>query len=590
MSASGITRSQLESLVELADSLLEEGCVQEAAGLLEIVTRLEPSDARAAESLADARTSLQNDDSLLPGNEHDFKRSVIDASHFTGLAQLYLDRGETSAALECIQMAKEKAGVLPTPHKLHGLVLKREKDYHGAEKELQAALRFNPFDREVAEELGLVYYELKKFEASLAATVDSFLLLRDNDTQASIRLQRRIRTLKRVLNWENQWLIRMFHDRRASLSTSFDRLQWRRDLFLEEKGLIEKGLFPRSRVFHEGGASIALASKLRRIQLWAHLTDEAIFNLTRVVREEEVEEGTTILAHGDAGRDLFFLTRGEVSIQRQTPYGHYTLRRLEPGALLGEINFVSAAERTSEAIATARSQLIRVDAEQLDQLIEDNPDTGVEVYSSLWHALAEKLRSSNELLRTFFPGETTETLPEALPSVATTDAGAVVEVDTRDKIRLFHEQGLSRKELLTLATFSSELHYPAGSYLFREGEPGEEMFVVLEGQVRISKFIPGGGEEALSILRRGDFFGEISLIDGQPRSADAKAHRGPVTVLALDQATVREVLAMDPRASLEFLRLLCRLLATRMRELDEKLVMWRILSSHEDRLGSGTTS
>jgi CRP/FNR family transcriptional regulator, cyclic AMP receptor protein len=104
------------------------------------------------------------------------------------------------------------------------------------------------------------------------------------------------------------------------------------------------------------------------------------------------------------------------------------------------------------------------------------------------------------------------------------------------------------------------------------------MYVILEGKAIISKLIPGAGEEALAILDRGDFFGEMSLIDGEPRSADAKAYGGPLTVLALDQATVKEVLAMDPHASLEFLQLLCRLIVNRLREIDEKVVGWRIMS------------
>jgi CRP-like cAMP-binding protein len=151
---------------------------------------------------------------------------------------------------------------------------------------------------------------------------------------------------------------------------------------------------------------------------------------------------------------------------------------------------------------------------------------------------------------------------------------------------LFREQGLSRRELMTLATFSKEKKFAEGAFLFQEGDKGSELYVVLEGRAMISKFIPGAGEEALAILERGDFFGEMSLVDGEPRSADAKAYAGPLTVLALDQATVKEVLAMDPHASLEFLQLLCRLIANRLREIDEKVIGWRILSGERSESAS----
>jgi CRP-like cAMP-binding protein len=158
----------------------------------------------------------------------------------------------------------------------------------------------------------------------------------------------------------------------------------------------------------------------------------------------------------------------------------------------------------------------------------------------------------------------------------------VIEIPSEDKLQMLREQGLSGKELTTLANFSRELRFESGSPLFEEGDEGHEMYVVLEGKVLISKFIPGAGEEALAILERGDFFGEMSLIDGEPRSADARAHAGPVTVLALDQGTIQEMLALDPEASLEFLKLLCRLIAKRLREIDEKVTTWRIFAGVRD--------
>ena len=69
--------------------------------------------------------------------------------------------------------------------------------------------------------------------------------------------------------------------------------------------------------------------------------------------------------------------------------------------------------------------------------------------------------------------------------------------------------------------------------IFREGEKGNEMYVVLEGRVMISKYIPGAGEEALAFLERGGYFGEMALIDNEPRSADAKAHEGGAVVLVI---------------------------------------------------------
>ena len=92
------------------------------------------------------------------------------------------------------------------------------------------------------------------------------------------------------------------------------------------------------------------------------------------------------------------------------------------------------------------------------------------------------------------------------------------------------------------------------------------------------RFIPGVGEEALAVLDRGDFFGEMALIDNEPRSADAKAHETDATVLSIDRATLNEILSMDPHASLQFLNLLCRMISRRLREINDKIVQWKYMS------------
>jgi CRP/FNR family cyclic AMP-dependent transcriptional regulator len=513
-----------------------------------------------------------------------FRRNAIDAAHFVGLAHLYAEKGENARAVECLEVAKAKGLASPSCHKLHGRLCFRRKDFDGAVEQFGQALRFNPFDRETAESLGRAEYEREQYEPALRATVHAFLLLNDGDEEGVRRLRRRIQTLKRILGWDNRELSQVFKERQEHMHTAFDRLEWHRERFMEEPGL-QSVLFPNGPAMArlERGGQLELAGRLRRMKTWAHFTDEQIFRLTQATEEEVHEAGSRIFAHRSSGRDLYILEQGEVAVQRTTTYGTYALGTIEPGNVFGEGSFVCGFERTSDVVATQPSQLLRIDAEGLGELIEISPDLGVQLYWSLWHSLARKLRATNEQLKSFFSASA---VPESFLRLRRPASGTSVQVKEDDKVRLFREQGISRKELITLAAFSKERRFAAGASLFQEGDEGSEMYIILEGRVVISKLIPGAGEEALAILERGDFFGEMSLIDGEPRSADARAHGGPLTVLALDQELVREVLSMDPHAALELMQLLCRLIANRLREIDEKVIGWRIMSGERNEVAS----
>jgi len=579
---------EIQELTDLARRFSAGGRYDEAADLLLVALRLEPKNLSVKLGLAEVRKLQQqhrgtSSRSLRDMLREGFRRDAIDAAHFLGLAHLYAEKGEHARAIECIDVARAKDLANPSGHKLHARLLFRQRDFDGAVEEFSRALRYNPFDRETAENLGRAEYERKRFEAALDATVHAFLLLNDGDEEGVRRLRRRIQTLKQILGWGNRELSRVFHERQEVLHTAFERLEWHRERFLEQGGLPGANLpltapLPKGR---EPGGQLELASRLRRLRPLAHFSDDQIFRLTQAAREEMHDTGSLVFGHRTQERDLYVLERGEITVQRTTSYGTFALGVLEPGDVFGEAGFITGQERSSDALAAAPSQLFRLEAQVLDGLIEASPELGVQVYWTLWHSLARKLRATNDQLQTFF---SSESVPENFLRLRKPPAGAAaaVKVEPSDKIRLFREQGLSRRELMTLATFSREKRFAAGASLFQEGDEGAEMYVVLEGRVMISKYIAGGGEEALAILERGDFFGEMSLIDGEPRSADARAHGGPLTVLALDQGTVREVLAMDAHAALEFLQLLCRLVANRLREIDEKVIGWRILSGERN--------
>ena len=110
------------------------------------------------------------------------------------------------------------------------------------------------------------------------------------------------------------------------------------------------------------------------------------------------------------------------------------------------------------------------------------------------------------------------------------------------------------------------------------------MYVVLEGKIMISKEITGAGEEALAFLERGDYFGEMALIDREPRSAQAKAHDDGAVVLGISREVLEGILDIQKVSSLRLLRLLCQMIAKRLREVDEKLIGWFIFSA-----GSGSS-
>jgi CRP/FNR family cyclic AMP-dependent transcriptional regulator len=570
-----------DELTGLAKRFVDQGRYGEAAELFQLALRLDPENLGIKLALAQLRKmqkqrSQQKQQSVREQLREELRRNAIDAAHFLGLAHLYAEKGEVGRAIECLEVAKAKDLANPAFYKLHGRLLFRLKDYQGAAEQLNRALRFNPFDREVSDLLGRVEYERQDYRTALGATIDAFLLLADEDQEGTERLKRRIRTLKQVLGWDNEVLVSFFNERQDALRTAFDRLEWHRERFFAEEEALAKGsgVLSAAGGAKPGGRRLDYAHRLRRLPLWPYLSDEFLFLLADAVQEELFDAGEIVFGYGTESNDIYVLEKGEIAIQRQTHYGTFPLTTLKVGEMFGEMNFVDASRRSGDALATKPTQLLRLDAEVVERLVDETPELGVYLYWIFWHSLARKLRATNDLLHSFFSaGERPERLRKE-----NAGAAASVQVASADKINVLREQGLSGKELVTLATFSKEKRFASGTYLFQEGDEGDEMYVILEGKALISKYVKGAGEEALAILERGDFFGEMSLIDGQPRSADARAYNGALTVLALDQATLREVLSLDPQASLEFLRLLCRLVAKRLREIDEKIITWRIMS------------
>jgi len=115
--------------------------------------------------------------------------------------------------------------------------------------------------------------------------------------------------------------------------------------------------------------------------------------------------------------------------------------------------------------------------------------------------------------------------------------------------------------LLTRARFEQ---YPAGRLIFARGSPGRSMMAVLSGSIRISTTSPHGREVVLAILNAGEIFGEMALLDGGDRTADAIA-MSDCELLVIDQRDFIPFLKSRSDLCIAFLRLLSQ----RLRRTDE---------------------
>jgi CRP-like cAMP-binding protein len=119
------------------------------------------------------------------------------------------------------------------------------------------------------------------------------------------------------------------------------------------------------------------------------------------------------------------------------------------------------------------------------------------------------------------------------------------KVELLKKVPLF--AGCSKAELRELAKSADELDLREGTVLTREGRPGREFFVLIDGTVQVTK----NGKEVAS-LKGGDWLGEIALLTDQPRTATVTA-TSPVDVLVITDRRFRNVVETMPSIALKVL-------------------------------------
>ena len=118
--------------------------------------------------------------------------------------------------------------------------------------------------------------------------------------------------------------------------------------------------------------------------------------------------------------------------------------------------------------------------------------------------------------------------------------------DSLGQVPLF--AGLPPRHLKRVGDLTEEVRFMEGATVVRQGDAGDTFFVILEGEAKVA----GPSGRVVNRLRPGEYFGEISLLDGGPRTASVVAET-PLTMLALSRSSLLRVVQREPAVGVRLL-------------------------------------
>lgn len=138
--------------------------------------------------------------------------------------------------------------------------------------------------------------------------------------------------------------------------------------------------------------------------------------------------------------------------------------------------------------------------------------------------------------------------------------------------------GLTDAEKESLESVFEEKRIPEGKTVFVENMPGESLYVIKRGTVKVSKMLAEGDEKILVILGPDDFFGEMAILEGAPRSATARVAED-AHLVCLQRKEFESLCETEPGLGLKLMRNIIRTFSRRLRENNEEyreMLIWSL--------------
>jgi NTE family protein len=227
-----------------------------------------------------------------------------------------------------------------------------------------------------------------------------------------------------------------------------------------------------------------LIAELHAIDLLAGVDDALLARIAAVVQIERLETGQTLMAEGEAGSDMYFVRSGRLVATVRHGAAEVTVARPGPGDVLGESQLIAGGRRTATVAATEPSVLLRLPAAELETLMLTSEALREAVAAVVQRRIHEAA------------------LRVALPRAVGGDAGL----------------------LDLLCERAAWVQLQRGEVLWEQGAAVDGWYVLVSGELAIV-VAQHGESRTVGHVQRGEVFGELAVLSGEPRSATVLAAR-----------------------------------------------------------------
>lgn len=276
--------------------------------------------------------------------------------------------------------------------------------------------------------------------------------------------------------------------------------------------------------------------------IFADFKEREIKRVLKMGMLEWKGEGVPIFLRGDTGKEMFLLAEGEVRIHDFVDGQDIQIAVLGPGEVFGEMAALSKQPRSAHATSLVDSMLFSFTEEKLGTFIGKEPKIAARLMANLFRIAASRLEFH-------------------LPQAGNRMSDRMVPVSSDEMPKLFAGIKTDLKKQI-LAGGEVKVYKPK-QVLFKRGEMGDRLYVVLHGEVHVVVPQPHG-PETMAIISEGDMLGEVALASKSRRTAAAVAVK-PTQTLEISTDNLDKLLRRHPKAAVRLLLNLFRITAARVR-------------------------